>query len=364
MDSDSDDNDRSGDQVPVPPTPRVDRRHEDMVPPTPAQGINASVPDTPWTPLSQNNDQPPPTAQEEPMDEEPPVPAVVQDPTTHIRGTDVNVHAAAAAFTDFLRNFRTLSVNDDDDDSMDEPELPPPFYLSRLESLLAGASTMTTTTASLDLDTRHLYYHSPACQRLYHQLVAFPMEIVPLMDIIVQRELERLSGANVDDTTDLPRIQVRPYHLKQVSQVRALDPVAMDSLLAIQGMVVRASPLIPDLKVAHFACVVCGHTIRLAVDRGRVREPTGRCPDCHAKAEAFLLVHNRCVYADKQLVRIQETPDTVPAGQTPASVVTFTYDDLVDTVQPGDKVEITGVLRAQVKSYGVPCRFTFIPTHS
>jgi DNA replication licensing factor MCM4 len=46
-------------------------------------------------------------------------------------------------------------------------------------------------------------------------------------------------------------------------------------------------------------------------------------------------------------VRLQETPDQVPAGQTPASVVTFCFDDLVDACQPGDKVEVTGVLRAQ-----------------
>ena len=46
-------------------------------------------------------------------------------------------------------------------------------------------------------------------------------------------------------------------------------------------------------------------------------------------------------------MHIQETPDEVPAGQTPASVVTFCFDDLVDAVKPGDRVEVTGVLRAQ-----------------
>jgi DNA replication licensing factor MCM4 len=58
-------------------------------------------------------------------------------------------------------------------------------------------------------------------------------------------------------------------------------------------------------------------------------------------------MHTRSLFADKQLVRLQETPDQVPAGQTPSSVVTFCFDDLVDKCQPGDKVEVTGVLRAQ-----------------
>ena len=49
------------------------------------------------------------------------------------------------------------------------------------------------------------------------------------------------------------------------------------------------------------------------------------------------------------MVRIQETPDKVPAGETPASLVVFTYDDLVDAVRPGDRVEVTGVFRAQAR---------------
>jgi DNA replication licensing factor MCM4 len=63
--------------------------------------------------------------------------------------------------------------------------------------------------------------------------------------------------------------------------------------------------------------------------------------------QSYQLMHNRCFFNDKQLVRLQETPDQVPAGQTPASVVTFCFDNLVDACQPGDKVEVTGVLKAQ-----------------
>ena len=316
----------------------------------------------------------------------------------HIRGTDVHVPTAAAAFVDFLRHFRSLDdaarhrhrpepnvqqqrqdncndpddanadrestreeENDDSDDDLDER--PPPYYLTRLQSLLTTGSlfvpgeyhtpAVTATaalnpsllTASLEIDTMHLYYHSPACQRFYYQLIAYPMELVPLMDILVQRELERLADTIFSPGDPryqrppgdaLPRVQVRPFNLKQVSNLRALDPVAMDHLLSLKGMIVRSSPVIPDLKVAHFGCAICGHTVQVTIDRGRIAEPTQRCPQCNTAA--YQMIHNRCVYADKQLVRLQETPDEVPAGQTPASVVTFCFDDLVDSVQPGDKV--------------------------
>ncbi|OEU16801.1 MCM-domain-containing protein, partial [Fragilariopsis cylindrus CCMP1102] len=143
----------------------------------------------------------------------------------------------------------------------------------------------------------------------------------------------------------LPQIQVRPFNMKEVANLRCLDPIAMDTLVALKGMIVRCSPIIPDLKVAHFSCCVCGHDHQVSIDRGRVEEPK-QCPSCNTK-DSYTLIHNRCIFADKQLVRLQETPDQVPAGQTPASCITFCFDDLVDSCQPGDKVEVTGILKAQ-----------------
>lgn len=35
----------------------------------------------------------------------------------------------------------------------------------------------------------------------------------------------------------------------------------------------------------------------------------------------------------------------MPAGQTPHTVVLVCYDDLVETVQPGDRMEVTGIFR-------------------
>lgn len=47
-----------------------------------------------------------------------------------------------------------------------------------------------------------------------------------------------------------------------------------------------------------------------------------------------------------QMVRLQEMPDEIPQGETPHSITLFAFDELVDKVRPGDRVEITGVFRA------------------
>eukprot|EP00980_Cylindrotheca_fusiformis_P030988 scaffold25694_cov127-Cylindrotheca_fusiformis.AAC.19 len=350
-----------------PPTPRRllgEERDEEMIPATPSEPVARREMHIPATPLS------PSYALEYADDEVQSVNSNTDvgslpldrideedgdyfednnDTRTLARGTDVDVREAANTFREFLRNFRSLRPdalsgqddgdNDSSDDESDIAAAPDtqPLYLEKLEALMRH-----TAPSSLDIDTMHLFYHNEACQRLYHQLVHYPMELVPLLDVVVQREMQRLVG---DNDVAIPPVQVRPFNMKDVSNLRCLDPIAMDSLVCLKGMIVRCSPIIPDLKVAHFKCVICGDDQQVAIDRGRIREPT-QCQSCNTK-NSYQLTHNRSIFADKQLVRLQETPDQVPAGQTPASVVTFCFDDLVDKCQPGDKVEITGILRAQ-----------------
>ena len=38
--------------------------------------------------------------------------------------------------------------------------------------------------------------------------------------------------------------------------------------------------------------------------------------------------------------------DDMPAGQTPHTVIVYAHNDLVDKVQPGDRVTVTGIYRA------------------
>lgn len=80
------------------------------------------------------------------------------------------------------------------------------------------------------------------------------------------------------------------------------------------------------------------------MDRGRLSEPT-TCRNCSSRG-SFEMVHNRGGFNDKQMIRIQEAPESIPQGETPATVTVIAYDSLVDNVKPGDRVEVTGIFRA------------------
>ena len=109
---------------------------------------------------------------------------------------------------------------------------------------------------------------------------------------------------------------------------------------------IRATPVIPDMKVAFFRCLTCNHTVQVEIERGKIDEPA-RCPrDVCATVGSMSLVHNRCDFADRQVIRLQETPDAVPDGQTPHTVSLSVYDDLVDVSKPGDRLVVTGIFRS------------------
>lgn len=97
---------------------------------------------------------------------------------------------------------------------------------------------------------------------------------------------------------------------------------------------------------AFFRCQVCNHAVKVGLDRGKIAEPT-KCPRTSCGSpNSMQIVHNRCEFADKQVIKLQETPDNVPDGQTPHSVSLCAYEELVDVCKAGDRIEVTGIFRS------------------
>lgn len=100
------------------------------------------------------------------------------------------------------------------------------------------------------------------------------------------------------------------------------------------------------MKVAFFRCLNCSHTVQVEIERGKIEEPR-QCPrDVCEGVGTMSLIHNRCEFADRQVIRLQETPDVVPDGQTPHTVSLSVYDELVDVSKPGDRLVVTGIFRS------------------
>jgi DNA replication licensing factor MCM4 len=186
-----------------------------------------------------------------------------------------------------------------------------------------------------NFDCSHLKHFN---EELYKQLICYPIEVMEAFDTAV-REFYFTKFPN-----DEMSIRVRPYNVDKVTSLRLLNPTDIDQLVTMTGMIIRLSNIIPEMAEAFFKCSVCSASCTVKLERGRILEPT-TCHSCNTN-HSYQLIHNRSTFYDKQLIKLQESPDEMPAGETPCTLALYVRDDLVDSIQPGDRVEVTGIYRA------------------
>uniref|UniRef100_A0A8C7K9V6 DNA replication licensing factor MCM4 n=1 Tax=Oncorhynchus kisutch TaxID=8019 RepID=A0A8C7K9V6_ONCKI len=245
-----------------------------------------------------------------------------------IWGTDVNVGTCKEKFQRFLQRFIDPTSNEDENAGLDLNE---PLYMQKLEEISVIGEPV------LNVNCSHVQSFDAD---LYRQLISYPQEVIPTFDMAVNE----LFFERFPDSILEHQIQVRPYNALKTRNMRSLNPEDIDQMITISGMVIRTSQLIPEMQEAFFQCQVCAFSTRVEVDRGRIAEPAV-CRNCNT-THSLALIHNRSAFSDKQMIKVQESPDDMPAGQTPHTTIVYAHNDLVDKVQPGDRINITGIYRA------------------
>ena len=250
-------------------------------------------------------------------------------PQLVIWGTDVSVTTYKAKFRRFLENFIVADAGEDEKTEDYNPN--EPLYVQLMEQINDLEEPY------MNINASHVKAFD---EDLYRQLICYPQEVIPTMDMAVND----MFFEKFPDTVLNHQIQVRPFNAEKTRNLRALNPEDIDQLITISGMVIRTSTLIPEMSEALFRCSVCKFEASVEVEKGRIAEPT-LCTNCNTN-HSFTMVHNRCHFKDKQMVKLQESPDDMPPGQTPHTVIIYAHDDLVDAVQPGDRVYVSGIYRA------------------
>jgi len=187
----------------------------------------------------------------------------------------------------------------------------------------------------------HLAEFSP---ELYQNTINFPTEVIPIFDRELFEICVRLLRVDPDDFPQ-PQVKVHTLDERDHRIMRLINPtVDIERLVSLNGIIIRCSDLVPDMQIGLFQCTECKHEVQVSLSHWTIDEPE-RCESCGKKA-TFQIVHNDCTFGDRQLLKLQETPEKVPEGETPQNIAIYCYDDLVDQVRPGDRVQVTGIYRA------------------
>ncbi|KAL2537696.1 DNA replication licensing factor MCM4 [Forsythia ovata] len=247
-------------------------------------------------------------------------------PPMYVWGTNISVQDVNAAILRFLRHFR------------ENPQQIEGKYMQAINHVIEIEGE------SLDVDAQDVYDYD---SDLYTKMVRYPLEVLAIFDIVLMDMVSRINPLFEK------HIQARIFNLRSSTSMRNLNPSDIEKMVSLKGMIIRCSSIIPEIREAVFRCLVCGYySDPIVVDRGRINEPTicGK-QECLAR-NSMTLVHNRCRFADKQIVRLQETPNEMPEGGTPHTVSLLMHDKLVDAGKPGDRVEVTGIYRAMTVRIG------------
>ncbi|MDE1810812.1 MAG: minichromosome maintenance protein MCM, partial [Candidatus Micrarchaeota archaeon] len=111
-------------------------------------------------------------------------------------------------------------------------------------------------------------------------------------------------------------------------------------MILLDGLIVKRSEINPKVKVGFYKCTYCGATYKLRIDKDEVPEVCDQC-----KRKSLKQDPKESQFTNLQKIAVQDPLERLK-GNTPTwQLEVWIEDDLVNTVIPGDRIELTGILR-------------------
>lgn len=190
---------------------------------------------------------------------------------------------------------------------------------------------------SLEVNFSHLNSQN---QNISMWLIGYPRKIIPILDNVAYSLTCEIFPLYKSIATE---IFVRMKDLPVRENLRDLRSFQLDSLLTIRGVVTKRSAVYPQLKKVFFLCKKCGDKKGPFFYNGNQDTLNiGSCLICQSSG-SYELDLIETVYRNYQKITIQESPGSVPPGRIPRHKEVILTNSLVDTVRPGDEVDVTGI---------------------
>ena len=147
--------------------------------------------------------------------------------------------------------------------------------------------------------------------------------------------------------TTLPGISFKPhvrfYNLpgKDVL-IENIGSQHINKLITVKGVVTKRAEVKHKVHVATYQCAFCGEKTKVVIDPES--KPVNTCPSCKRK-NGMVLLEDESEFIDIQRAEIQELLERLKGGSTPARIELWLEDDLVNSITPGDTLEVVGIVR-------------------
>jgi replicative DNA helicase Mcm len=206
-------------------------------------------------------------------------------------------------------------------------------YFERINNMMAsGAQSLIVD--YIDLDS----YNPLLAKEITHK----PDEYLEAFNEAVLSVLREIHPDYEQEIHEKSRVRIGNYTVQK--GLREINADLINKLVSISGMVVRSSEVKPLAKKIAYKCTNCS-TVTDAQLKGLVMKKPVKCPACSEKE--LEMDPESSLFIDFQMVRLQELPEDLPAGQLPHYIEVTVMSDLVDQCRPGDRIILTGIIRIE-----------------
>jgi replicative DNA helicase Mcm len=206
-------------------------------------------------------------------------------------------------------------------------------YFDKINNMMASG------TPSLIVDYIDLDSYNPL---LAKEITHKPDEYLEAFNEAVLSVLREIHPDYEQEIHEKIRVRIGNYTVQK--GLREINADLINKLVSISGMVVRSSEVKPLAKKVAYKCTNC-NTVTEAQLKGLVMKKPVKCPACSEKE--LEMDPESSLFIDFQMVRLQELPEDLPAGQLPHYIEVTVMSDLVDQCRPGDRIILTGIIRIE-----------------
>jgi replicative DNA helicase Mcm len=186
----------------------------------------------------------------------------------------------------------------------------------------------------------------------FEDLVAYDSELARLIvdkpdEYLPYIERSGWAQLKIEDpqyAEEVKKIRVRFRKLPDRFLLRKVGQSQLGKLLLVDGIIVRATPVRPLVTRAAFQCRKC-NSLTFVEQSGLVMREPELCGRCRSKLLDFS--EKQSTFINSQELRMQERPEDLPPGQLPRAIDVKLFEDLVDIARPGDRISLTGIVRAE-----------------
>jgi len=156
------------------------------------------------------------------------------------------------------------------------------------------------------------------------------------------------------------RVHFRVTNAPITCKIREIRSNMLNTLITIEGIAKRVTEVRPTILIGSFKCMRCGHITEInqakpilygPLECSKDEQGGGGCGRFESSTR-FEIYEKGTVRIDSQKIEVQESPEGLKGGSQPQTIVCQMVDDICGYINAGDRVTITGTLRALQKMQG------------